>query len=1189
MLLLRTRTARGLLRRSSRAGTRGRGAALAVLGIAIAVLVCVGPASAATAPAAWWHLAARAAPTNLPPGGRALINVAAVDVGPAGVSGAGSPLTITDTLPSGLRVTDAEAVYPHRARAGQANAGEKEKFWKCTVAELRVVTCSTELAVPSYEPLEIEIPVEVTEPPGTVTTLTNQLAVQGGKTQGSGVAVPSLALSRPLKVSAEPVAFGVEEDGYSIVAETADGSVDTQAGSHPFQLTSTLDFNEIIENVAAPGAEKVVLAPAAPALAKDLSFQLPPGLLGNVTAAGRCSEVDFAAVHGETNSCPTDSVIGVATVTLLEPNALKYANLAVPVFNLEPARGEPARFGFEAAWVPVVLDANIRTDGDYGVTVNIDNATETAQVLGAQVTFWGDPGSEAHDPSRNWACLREGVIQARGETCEPPDPRPSTAFLTLPSSCDGSLATQMAGKAWSGESLGAEYAFQDGLGGPLQQLEGCAELPFDPSVAAAPVQPPEEGRAEEQTTAANTPTGLDVDVKVPQQTTLDPDLRAEADVRSATITLPQGMLLSPSAANGLQACSEQQIGYLGKGASDPFSPGTAEPLHFSTEPAQCPNASKLGTVRIKTPLVGEELQGSVYLAAQEANPFGSLVALYIVAENPVLGLRVKLAGEAQLNETTGQISTTFQDTPQVPFEDLDVRLFGGSRGSLTTPATCGSYASTGSFTPWSGSPPVAVSDPDGFQITAGPGGTPCASPLPFAPALRAGSSNLQAGAFSPFTLFVDHPDADQPLSSITMHLAPGMAAMLSSVTPCPEPQAARNQCGPESLIGHSSAISGLGGDPITLPGQVFLTGPYEGAPFGLSVVTPAVAGPFDLGDVAVRSKILIDRSTAAVTIVSDPFPTFVRGVPVQLKQLTVTVDRPGFEFNPTSCAPMSITGTLAGVGGADAAFSSPFQAANCSALPFHPTLSASTQGNASKARGASFTVKVTSGPGQANIAKTKLVLPLALPARLTTLQKACLAVVFEANPAACPEGSDVGVATVRTPVLRSPLSGPAYLVSHGNAAFPDVEFVLQGEGITLVLDGQTDIKKGITTSTFNAVPDAPVTTFETTLPEGPHSALTSNVAQSKNFNLCGSNLVMPTTITGQNGVVIQQQTKIPVLGCGAVKGAKFTRVQQLARELKKCRKRFAKNKSRRASCERKARKRYGTKKRARKPAKHRSA
>jgi hypothetical protein len=423
-------------------------------------------------------------------------------------------------------------------------------------------------------------------------------------------------------------------------------------------------------------------------------------------------------------------------------------------------------------------------------------------------------------------------------------------------------------------------------------------------------------------------------------------------------------------------------------------------------------------------------------------------------------------------------------------------------------------------------------------------------------------------------LTLGRADGDQALSSITMHLPMGMAAKLASVTPCPEPQAAQGTCGPESLVGHATSSSGLGADPFTLPGQVYLTGPYNGAPFGIDIVTPAVAGPFNLGTVIVRSQINVDPYTAAVTI-SGAIPTMVEtaavgkaGIPVQLQRTNVTVDRPEFQFNPTNCTPMSINATLGGAQGASKEVSSPFQVANCAKLPFHPVFEASTESKTSKANGASLIVKVSSpGLGQANIAKTKIVLPLNLPSRLTTIQKACPDHVFEANPATCGEGSNIGTATIYTPVFKKPLSGPAYLVSHGNLAFPDVEFVLQGEGITIILDGQTDIKKGITSSTFNALPDAPFTKFETVLPEGPHSALAAYGAP-----LCTQKLVMPTTITGQNGDVINQNTAIGVTGCA--KAAKLTRAQLLANALKACRTHWKHNKKKRAACEAQARKKY---------------
>jgi hypothetical protein len=637
------------------------------------------------------------------------------------------------------------------------------------------------------------------------------------------------------------------------------------------------------------------------------------------------------------------------------------------------------------------------------------------------------------------------------------------------------------------------------------------------------------------------------------------------------------VLLSPAAAHGLQSCSKGEVGYQGKGFLE-SEPGDSLDLFTSNLSEPFCEAAKVGNVRIQTPLLDHELEGGVYLAAQGqeasgtvipgANPFGSLLAIYIVAKDPVSGVLVKLAGKVTLDENTGQISTTFENTPQTPFEDFKLEFFGGPTANLTTPPYCGSHTTTASFVSWGGQTANSEST---FQTTSNCTNPPSAQP--FSPSLTAGPTNPKAGAYSPFTLTLGNPDGDQALKTLTMHLAPGMAAMLSSITPCPEPQAASMQCGEDSLIGHSTAVSGLGGNPFALPGKVYLTGPYKGAPFGLLVVTPAIAGPFNLGEIPVRSTINVDRNDASVTVSSDPFPEFIKGIPSQLKAVNVIIDRPNFEFNPTKCTPMSVTGTLTGVQGASQAVSAPVQFGNCAALPFKPTLTASTKGNASKANGAELVVKVTSTPGQANIAKTKLVLPLTLPSRLTTIQKACLAAVFEANPAGCAEGSNIGTAVVHTPVLKEALSGPAYLVSHGNAAFPDVEFVLSNkEGIELILDGQTDIKKGITTSTFNAVPDAPVTSFEAKLPEGPHSALTSNVAESKHFSLCGAKLVIPTTITGQNGAVIQQETKVPVLGCGSVKGFK---VSKLSKALKACKKKFKHSRKKRAACEKQARKKYG--------------
>jgi hypothetical protein len=1166
------------------------------LGAAIACVVLAGLAGTGSALAApLWRLSSRAAPTNLSPGGTGLLVASADNLGDTAVTGSTKHVTLTDVLPEGLDLTGGKAAIRARRFHSVVGEAEEEANWSCAVSGLTEVTCTTSLTLAPYEGLELLIPVHVAEPAGTVASLINEVKVEGGEAEGAGgTTMPSASLGRPVQVSAEPVRFGLERDGYSLAPEQEGGSPDVQAGSHPFQLTTSVDFNQTVETIPVKEGQPPAkgLQPAAPALTRGLSFNLPPGLLGNVTAVERCSEADFLSLsENNVNLCPASTAIGVATVSINITRPYGYVNFAVPLFNLVPRPGEPARFGFEIYKVSVELDTSVRTGGDYGVTASVSNASQTGQLLGSQVTFWGVPGDPRHDASRGWACLLDGTYVNHEQPCTAPNPRSTVPFLMLPTSCTGQLSTAMQGDSWTGDEVTGEYTFQNGMGEALARLEGCSAVPFEPSIAVQPVEEVQsEGRSLQATTGADVPTGLDVGVKLPQQGTLQAGSLGEADVRSATVTLPEGVQLNPSDANGLQACSEAQIGYQGPGGVDPLSPGAEEPLHFSGQPAACPQASKLGLVRLRSPLLGEELQGAVYLAEPapqgEAgkNPFNGLLALYIVAEDPVLGIRAKLAGEANLNPQTGQITTTFADTPQVPFEELDLQLFGGPTGPLTTPAACGNYTASASFTPWSGTPSVNVASEPAFQITSGPGGASCSGSQPFAPSLVAGASSLQAGGYTSFSLQLARPDGDQTLTGLSVRLPAGDAAILKAVTPCPEPQASEGACGPESEIGQATATAGAGPDPYTVTGgRVYITGPYDGAPFGLSIATPAVAGPFNLGDVVVRSKIEVDPHTAQVTITS-PLPTFVQGigrpksgVPLDLRDVYVTVDRPDFEYNPTNCNPASVTASLTGAQGATAEASSRFQVEGCRELPFKPDVSAQTQGKTSKAGGASLKLTFKSNGGEAHVAKTILTIPAILPARLSTIQKACVAKVFEADPAACPEGSEIGTATVHTPVLKSPLTGPIYLVSHGNAAWPDAELVLQGEGITIILDGQTAIKKGVTTSSFLSVPDAPFETVQASLPEGPHSALTTNLPARDRYSLCARALTIPTQLTGQNGTFVTENVRVTVEGCAAVKASKtkkLTRTRKLAKVLKACREQHPRSRAKRAACEHNARIRY---------------
>ncbi len=1155
---------------------------LGLLGASVLLMACAPGAFAG----AWWRLSSRSAPTFLIPGEKATIVIAATNLGDASVNATTKPVAISDILPSGLEATE--------IRGEPAFHKEAAHLMAC---ELSTLSCTSKAeTLPAFEQLDIIITVNVKQSASTGEQ--NQASVYGGEQEGQpGVEVPTDSVSKPLTVGGQSTPFGVEENGYTLRPEEEGGGTDTQAGSHPFQLTTTLDLNQTLEENPQAGPTQ-----SAPALPKNLQFNLPPGLIGDPRAVTPCPTVDFLAIsEAATNACRPQSAVGVVVVTLDEPAHFGDITRAVPLWNLEPARGEPARFGFEALKVPVVLDTSLRSSGDYGVTVSVSDAPQAAQILSSEVTIWGSPGEPSHDQSRGWACLLGGVYFNHEVPCQPPSERSTTAFLTLPTACSGALFSSVEGQSWPVKGLAGEAGQMFSLQGDSTQdelhgFDGCERLPFSPSLVVEPIE--EDGETSIPQHAASAPAGLDVDVITPQQSTLEPGMLGEADIKSTSVTLPLGVQLSPSAANGLEACSEQQIGFEGSVGEDPFSPAAPAPLRFSDEPAGCPGASQVGSVRIRTPLLENELQGAVYLASPAPlgepakNPFNALLVLYIVAEDPASGIRVKLAGETKLSESTGQLTTTFLDTPQVPFEELKLHLFGGPRAPVSTPPLCGTYPTMARFGSWSGTGLETSALAAQFAITSGPEGTPCVGAQPFVPSIKGGSTSLQAGAFTDFSLQVTRPGADQELAGVTVHLPVGNAAILASVTPCPEPQASLGTCGPQSEIGQATASAGLGPDPYTITGgRVYITGPYAGAPFGLSIVTPAVAGPFDLGNVVVRSAISIDPHTAAVTITTG-LPTIVQGVgraptgiPLQLRQVYVTVDRPGFEFNPTSCNPMQIEAVLAGAEGAAASAASPFQVANCASLPFKPRLTASTKGQASKADGANFDVKVESkGLGQANIAKVRLQLPKALPARLTTLQKACTEKAFAANPASCPEGSVIGQATIHTPVLRSPLTGPAYLVSHGGAAFPDVEFVLQGEGITLVLDGKTQIKKQVTYSKFESAPDAPFTVFETVLPAGPHSALTTNLPEKAKFNLCSSSLSMPTEIVGQNGAVLKQTTKIALRGCKTVKDLgpkKLTRAQQLKRALAACHKQHERAKAKRAACEKRARKRYAAKRASR--------
>ena len=1003
-------------------------------------------------------------------------------------------VTVSDTLPPGVTAHAAllywdtdplneEAYLPGNvkgvgARIGGWPGGEPVA---CTVeGSPETVTCTFGLVevaelghLPELGPHQrLQLNIEVTHE-GADSGEENKASVFAGGVLEASSEQPDLLSNEPPPFG--PIDLVSEINGFA-------GTSDTQAGDHPAGLTTTFAPNTVMQE----NPEATHFLPTTVNAIKDVAVDLPLGFLGSAIAAPKCT---FAQLQVAETSCPKDTRVGHIS-TQPEGEDGVYSSL----YNMVPSKGHAAEFGFTdiLKHTHVIVASLAPTPQGY-VTRAVSKEIPSVPLSFVVTALLGDP-AQANET----------------ELAQVP-------MFTNPADCSGEpLTTTLYMDSWKNPGQLNPDGSPDVEGGGWPSttytsppVTGCNLLHFQASMSARP-----------DTSAGDSPTGLDFDLTVPQ--TEEPGKPATPPLRDATVDMPAGMTVDPSSANGLEACSESQIGWKG---------GTLS--NFTEAAPTCPEASRVGTVEVTTPLLEKPVVGSVLLAAQNENPFDALLAAYIVIDDPATGTIVKVPGRLETNPETGQITGRFDENPQFPFDEFKLRFFGGSRGELATPQSCGTFTTSTDLMPWS----APDSGPDATPSSSFSINSNCA--LGFSPSFNAGTTNNQAGAFTPFTLTVARQDGEQHLTGLTITTPPGLLGVLKSVVQCPEPQAAQGTCGPGSLIGEATVSSGVGPEPYVVKGgRVYLTGPYNGGPFGLSIVVPAVAGPFNLGNVVTRSSIRINPVTAQVTVVSDPLPLMVNsieglksGIPSDIRTVNVTINRAGFEFNPTSCSPMSVTGSLTGAQGATVPVSSRFQAANCANLPFHPSFTASTEGKASKANGAAFIVKVAAKPGEANIAKTDLTIPAVLPSRLTTIQKACLDSVFEANPANCDEGSVIGTATVHSPDIKSPLTGPAYLVSHGGAAFPDVEFVLQGEGIELILDGHTDIKKGVTYSRFETVPDAPIETFETVLPTGPHSALTADVPEKLDYNLCGQNIQAPTTIVAQNGAVINQTTKVTIAGC----------------------------------------------------------
>jgi hypothetical protein len=899
---------------------------------------------------------------------------------------------------------------------------------------------------------------------------------------------PEVPVKRDNQISSTLAPFGVSNFNFYVAA--ANGRPDTHAGGHPYEATTTIGFNNGLR-VNGPQGDNQTL-PTSTEDVRDVVIDLPLGFVGSTLAAPECTLAQLSgagANEGEGAGCPPDTVVGH-----LRSEPAGSASIDGPIYNLVPERGVPAEFGYiDGLHGAHVFYAHV-VPTPTGYVLQVANRDLPAVNLAhVTATFYGDPAERDTTGNAN------------------------IPFFTNPSYCsDTPLVTSIHIDSWQHPARFNPDGTPD-LSDP-NWVSNVSKAP--PMIGCNALQFPAELKAQPTTNVADSPSGLNFELKVPQ-----PELAettATAALKTATVMLPEGMTVDPSAGDGLEACSEAQIGWLGK-----------TPANFSSAPPQCPEASKIGKLELSTPLIPHELVGEMYLARQNENPFGSTFGAYVVVDDPVTGVLIKIAGRLLPDPRTGRITAVFAENPPLPFSDLKLHFFGGPRAELTTPENCGTFQTTSELEPWSAPDSGPDATPfDSFLIESGCVGG-------FAPSFLAGSSNLQAGAYTPFVASFSRADTDQEMGGLSVSLPPGLLANLRGVPLCSEAQANAGTCSEESRVGTVLAGAGPGPNPLFVSGKAYLTGPYNGGPYGLSVVVPAIAGPFDFGDVVVRQSLRIDPLDAHVTDVSDPFPTILHatgsdgqtvGIPIRLRRVDVDIDRPNFTINPTNCDKLTVGGSITSTQGASSALSTPFQVTNCATLKFAPKFQVTTSGKPTRLGGDSLNVKLSYPSGSlgkdANIRSVKVELPKRLPSRLKTLQKACPDATFNQNPAACPASSMVGTAKASTSILGTPLSGPAYFVSHGGAKFPELIVVLQGSGITVDLKGETFISKaGITSSTFRQIPDVPVETFELTLPKGPYSALTAI------GNPCTHRLVMPTRFVAQNGAELDQSTRIGVSGC----------------------------------------------------------
>ncbi len=1062
------------------------------LAILAALTALAAPASAAAAiekPA--WSVQPLATPTNFLAGEQSEFNkqprYQVFITNSGGEKTNSSPIRITDTLPAGVVVKSAELEPP------RGFLGSLGKVCKTKVAgQVSTVSCEVEEAVPAgLEPARLSpgnqmfLEIKVAVPATLSGALVNRVEVEGGGAE-------AVAAEGENEVNSENPEAGFQEFRAELTG--ADGRPASAADSHPYQYTTSFGLNVI---AAPPGVTGSVVPAGGDT--KKIEVALPPGLAGNPTVVPPCPAQQFTThrnVYSPTrenfitsNECPDASVVGVANLEQLEGES---AVLATPIYSLVPPKGMPAQFGFEVVGGPLYINTRLRSDGDYGITAFLANITEAKRLTAGRFTFWGTPWDESHTPMR-------GECSKSWETkCKVPGADGARAFLRMPSSCADPLVTTMSFTTWTRPPAAAGET--SGEAAPT----ACAAPPFGPTIESRP-----------STDVADSPAGLHFDLHLPQREHEGPADTGEADLRDVAVALPKGLVVNPASADGRAACSPAQVGLAS-------APG-ASPIRFNLAAASCPDAAKVGTVEAVAPALDHPIAGSIYLATQEENPFNNLIALYVVFEDPRSGIVIKLAGKVTLDPATGQVSTSFTENPQVPVEDFKFDFFEGARAPLRTPMACGDYTTTSTMTPWTAPAGLSTTPSDSFHVGAGPQG-PCPSGA-LDPRLAAGMANPSAGTYSPFSLRLTRADGTGEFARLTTTPPLGFTARLAGVPYCPQAgidqaiarehpgqgalELANPSCPAASQVGTVSAGAGAGPTPIYTSGKLYLAGPYKGAPLSLVAIIPAIAGPFDLGTVTSRVAARLDPETAQVTAVADPLPLIRSGIVLDLRDLRVNLDRPDFALAPTSCEPKSVGATVQGTSGNSATVSQRFQVGGCGALKFKPSVSLTLKGGTKRSDHPALKAVVTypQKGRYANTAKASVALPHSEFLEQAHIRTICTRVQFAAN--ACPKGAIYGKAKAFTPLLDKPLEGPVYLRSSSNP-LPDMVLDLHGQ-IDVVGVARIDSHKGGIRSSFEAVPDAPLSKVIVELPAGKKGLLVNS------RNICNHTNRATANFTAHNG------------------------------------------------------------------------